>query len=98
MLSLHYYHGELNHDSNSLNCFCSYRLKQELEALMKDECQSYHKSLGTFNFKFHEAPTHPNCIAWLGGKVSPTLVVVNMLNTLGTYCGISGTCCESKHL
>ena len=48
--------------------YYSYRLKQELEALMKDECQSYHKSLGTFSFKFHEPPTHPNCVAWLGGE------------------------------
>ena len=46
----------------------SYRLKQELDALVKDECQSYHKVLGTFTFKFHEPPTHPNCVAWLGGK------------------------------
>ncbi len=46
----------------------SFRLKQELETLMKDECQSYHKSLGTFTFKFHEPPTHPNCVAWLGGE------------------------------
>lgn len=47
----------------------NYRLKQELESLMKDECQSYHKSLGTFTFKFHEPPTHPNCVAWLGGCI-----------------------------
>ena len=45
----------------------SYRLKQELDFLMKDECQSYHKDLGKFLFKFHEPPTHPNCVAWLGG-------------------------------
>ena len=47
----------------------SYRLKQELEELMKDECRSYHDHLGKFTLKFHEPPTQPNCIAWLGGKL-----------------------------
>lgn len=54
----------------------SYRLKEELEGLIKDQCLRYHATLGSLSFKFHEPPAHPNCAAWLGGMLSETYVVV----------------------
>ncbi|XP_064403318.1 actin-related protein 10-like [Halichondria panicea] len=47
----------------------NYRLKQELEALVGDQCQRYHSSLGALSFKFHDPPSHPNCVAWCGASI-----------------------------
>ena len=46
----------------------SYRLKEELEALVKDKCQKYNSVLGALQFKFHVPPAHTSTVAWVGGK------------------------------
>lgn len=64
-----------------------YRLKQELETLVKDKCQKYCSSLEALAFRFHEPPAHANTVAWLGGSIfgSSEVAVLERAVTRDTF-------------